>query len=192
MASKQRPRRSAPTRRGRSAPKSPPRPAPKPPPKKTKGQTAYQRRIANARAKGKTLQEARGHKPREHVERRERELREGITTYQRGATKRFAELQARRSDTDPGPAIAEFRQVVKDHGWQAFDDVRREVRRLSETRRLRPERRRGAARPDLGAAIERAAAQKSRNIARMEALSERYNIPIHLLFYHGRRRNADA
>jgi len=41
----------------------------------------YARRIERAKAQGKTRQQARGHKPKEHIERRERERREngGLT-----------------------------------------------------------------------------------------------------------------
>ena len=43
----------------------------------------YARRIANALKKGKTRQQARGHRPQEHIARREREIaEEGITKAQ--------------------------------------------------------------------------------------------------------------
>ena len=52
----------------------------------------YARRIANATAKGKTRQQARGHVAREHVRRKEREIeREGITSQQRAVIRRFVE-----------------------------------------------------------------------------------------------------
>ena len=191
MARKSRSRRSpakSQQRRGRGsssksvAKKTAPRP----------GETAYQRRIRLALAKGKTLQEARGHKTREHVPRRERELREGETTYQRGEIKRFAQRQAELAeDLDPDQAIEIYRRVFKREGWAAFVEIRDELNALSRIKRQRPERRRGRRGKgprDLSAALERATQQRNRNLARMRQLSRRYGIPMKYLHYHRKAR----
>lgn len=54
---------------------------------------AYQKRIARALLAGKTRQQARGHKAREHVERHERETKErGYTGSEESSIRRFYAL----------------------------------------------------------------------------------------------------
>lgn len=159
--------------------------APKRTPKKsapTAGQTAYQRRIARAMAQGKTLQEARGHKPKEHIARRQRELAEGETTYQRGALKKFAEKQARRSGRDPEDVLAELRNMKRRHGWDGFNRLRDTVNALHRNKRVRFQRWKagGIHRPlDL----QRAKEQRDRNVARMQALADELGLSFDTLFY---------
>lgn len=185
MARKQRSRRSSLPRRGRSVKSA----APKRAPQKsaaTAGQTAYQRRIARAMAQGKTLQEARGHKAKEHIPRRKRELEEGETTYQRGAIKKFATKQARRADRDVDTTVDQMRRWVRRRGWDAFVHVREEVARLARQKRLRPERLRGRRGRviDLSERIARAQEQRDRNIEKMEEIADEYGIDFDFLFYH--------
>lgn len=63
-------------------PKSRQRPSPRGPAPKPKRplSPAYERRIASAIKRGKSLQAARGHKPKEHIARRTRELKEAEVT----------------------------------------------------------------------------------------------------------------
>ena len=85
----------------------------------------YQRRLLRALRAGKSVQEARGHRPREHVGRRERELREkGITSSQQQAMKRY--VQERYQDWD------EWQEFFEGKGWTWFvrlRDLRRQLHR---------------------------------------------------------------
>jgi hypothetical protein len=59
---------------------------------------AYRRRLERNLAKGLTRQQARGHKEREHLIRKQREIREGkLTSSQKSSIKKFADKQARRT-----------------------------------------------------------------------------------------------
>lgn len=85
---------------------------------------SYKRRIAKALEKGKTLQAARGHKPREHVERKAREIEQlGLTRDQlrrvdEWATRRLFEIR----DTLTTPAeVVEWAQA---NGFDAFTQYR--------------------------------------------------------------------
>jgi hypothetical protein len=67
---------------------------------------AYRRRVERAEAAGKSRQAARGHKSREHVARKERELKQreylGLpTTSERAVIRKFAHQQAKRTGDDP-------------------------------------------------------------------------------------------
>lgn len=63
---------------------------------------AYRRRIENAMAKGKSRQQARGHKTKEHVERKEKEIsRYGLSSSEKGnITKFFNRLERTQKKGD--------------------------------------------------------------------------------------------
>lgn len=86
---------------------------------------AYQRRIERALAKGKTLQQARGHKAREHVERKEKERAKNFgLTYDE--ERRIRDWAIRRafeihdSHSDP----QEFVEYFQAHGYEGFKQYR--------------------------------------------------------------------
>ena len=67
---------------------------------------AYRRRVERAEAAGKSRQAARGHKAKEHVARKDRELKQrdalGVpTTAERASIRKFAREQAKRTGDDP-------------------------------------------------------------------------------------------
>lgn len=186
MARKARPRPGAAPRRGRAALKTPPQYKGS---KKWADLTPkYRARLLRGFAQGKTQQEARGHAKEEHVGRRERELREGETTYQRGAIKRFAQRQAQRSEQYGGTveeATAQFRRLVREHGWGAFAELREGLDRLARQKRYRY-RPKGKARKviDLAPRIAEANARKAANIRQMQEWQRLYGVSQKYLFYH--------
>ena len=85
----------------------------------------YQRRIAKALAAGKTRQAARGHKPKEHIERKEREVAEaGVSSSQlrsiREFLKRFNPLGFK--DIPDEETLVEF---VQENDYAAFQQYRK-------------------------------------------------------------------
>lgn len=104
-------------------------------------QTAYEKRIARflAAHPGATRQQARGHKPREHIERRERELAAGITTYQRSMVRRWALEQAERNPriSDPEEMVRRLQRWTTHHGYERFRQVRAFQQGLKQTKRQR-------------------------------------------------------
>lgn len=87
---------------------------------------AYAARLARGEAAGKSPQASRGHKPREHVERKAKEIaRGGLTTSQKQAVKRFAEKQAERRGKPWD--IAAFQDTVRRKGWDAFVELRTRI-----------------------------------------------------------------
>jgi hypothetical protein len=102
---------------------------------------AYRRRIERAEAAGKSRQEARGHKSKEHVARRERELRAALTTYERGQVKKFAEKQAKRMGAEPGEVAAKLRRWAEVHGYDRFRQYRQKVADLGKQKRQRTRKR---------------------------------------------------
>lgn len=85
----------------------------------------YERRIKNATAKGRTRQQARGHKEAEHIERREREIEErGIT----GAQEHTIENWYSRT-YNPGGSLGrkdleDVLELAKGEGYDAFKEWR--------------------------------------------------------------------
>jgi hypothetical protein len=156
---------------------------------------AYWRRLLAAKARGaKTTQEARGHRQqpgekREHIRRRERELAEGETTYQRGVLKRFGTQQAGLyEDGDIATEIALLHRLVREHGWDGFLEYKAELDAMARGRR--PWRRTGKNRKviNIGPQLERANAERGRNIARQRALSRKFGMPMKSLGYHRKAR----
>ena len=80
----------------------------------------YARRIARAEAKGKTRQQARGHKVREHVIRREREIaKRGLTNDQ----ERIIRVWSKKHKNHERP-IRELLAWTKENGYDAFKTYR--------------------------------------------------------------------
>ena len=142
-------------------------------------QSAYERRIAAYQAAhpGATRAEARGHAPKivagrvvkEHVSRRERERREDLTTYQRGAIRKWAAGQAKKSGADPdeiGDVMIE-RTIKK--GYPAFRAMADELRRMHRARNKQ------------GKVV--ILAGRANNIAIMEDLAEEWDIDFEWMFY---------
>jgi hypothetical protein len=149
-------------------------------------QSAYERRIAAYQAAhpGATRAEARGHAPKiiegrlvkEHVARRERERREDLTTYQRGAIRKWAAGQAARLERAGvnreraaeriGKAMIE--RTIK-RGYDAFKDMAAELRRMARQR------------SHQGKVL--ILADRANNIAIMEDLAEEWDIDLEWLFY---------
>lgn len=98
---------------------------------------AYRRRIERAEAKGQSRQAARGHKPREHVERKRREERRAadtgaLTSAQKQTIKRYLVAQARKSnemqDIDRDELWELYGGYVEERGWAWFLRLRSQMK----------------------------------------------------------------
>jgi hypothetical protein len=164
-------RRATPRPSGRGAPQA---------------QSAYERRIVAYQAAhpGATRAEARGHAPkiiegrevREHVSRKARESREDLTTYQRGAIRKWAAGQAARLEK-PGANREQAAKRIGDamiertikRDYEAFKSMAAELRRLHRQR------------SHQGKVL--ILAGRANNIAIMEELAEEWDIDVDWLFY---------
>lgn len=147
--------------------------------------SAYQRRVQRGLAAGKSLQEARGHRSAEHVERRERELRQGgLTTYQRGEVRRFARQQAKRMDADAADTEDALLAWVRSQrkGYERFRELRAEVASTAKQKRSRIRIR---VRKDGTAVVTGSFKGRAKRLDRMERLTKRWGLPDwRMLFYH--------
>jgi hypothetical protein len=86
---------------------------------------AYRRRVERAMAQGKTRQQARGHKPREHVIRKEKEqaraARGHLTSRQKEQIKKFAKEQHSRTGTNYQTFARELREYAERNGYKQLD-----------------------------------------------------------------------
>ena len=102
------------------------------PPRKTRQtkprdyKAEYARRIANALKKGKTRQADRGHKPKEHIERREREKREneGLTLDNIRSIRRWYERFNPRGVKE-SPSVDEVIEFAQQNGYNHFAEYRK-------------------------------------------------------------------
>ena len=102
---------------------------------------AYAKRIAAAEAKGKTRQEARGHKVREHVERRRREVESGQgTTYERRQTRELADRQAKKNKRPQEEVRAFFDRILRGRGYAAIKRIKASLAALKANRAKRVRR----------------------------------------------------
>ena len=86
----------------------------------------YARRIARALEKGKTRQQARGHKAHEHIERREREKsqNEGLTNDQvRSIRKWYSRFNP--NQRKPEPDIEDVIDFAREQGYPQFGEYRK-------------------------------------------------------------------
>lgn len=193
MARKTTPRRGAhnPPRRGRGLSDPRPRQAGNKP--WADLSEDYRKRLITAHAKGKDLTAARGHGPkagkREHVSRRERELAEGETTYQRSQLKLYAARVAASDEHFKADKVyRDLRKAVRDHGWEAFVELRDERNVLARGKQpYRHRAPRGKKRRrvvDLAAKISQGERERKQNNARMARLTKKYGLPKGYLNYH--------
>ena len=129
---------------------------------------AYRRRIERAEAAGKTRQQARGHKEKEHVARKERELLEAqtgkVSSSQKQAMRKFVLEQAKKSRDkadDPDEIWDDYKPYFIDKGWQWFLVLRTQQRAFAKQGR-------GA----VG------------SLAQMDAIAGRLDAEAWMLFYH--------
>lgn len=129
---------------------------------------AYRRRIERAEAAGKTRQQARGHKEKEHIARKERELREAttgkLTTYQKQQMRKYVLKQAEKSRStsdDLQEVWDDYKDFFFDKGYEWFLRLRTQHRALVK-------RGRGA----VG------------NMEQLEALAANLDSEAWMLYYH--------
>lgn len=98
----------------------------------------YARRAAKGEREGKSRQQARGHKPQEHIERRRREIeRAQGTTYERRQTRELADKQAKRNGRDQGDVRAFFDRILKGKGYEAIKRIKGNLAALKANRAKR-------------------------------------------------------
>jgi hypothetical protein len=146
----------------------------RPAPRAGHRESSYQRRIRlyKERHPGATTQEARGKKPREHVERARREKEKyQLTPYQRGKIAKDARVQAGRipGGGDAAEIAAGYVRLVQGQGWGAYQDLRAFI-----TAKHRESLHMGKVVTIRGAA---------QNRAEMETLAALYGIDISWLYY---------
>lgn len=94
---------------------------------------AYRRRMERAEAQGKTRQQARGHKAKEHVERKAREVSLGmLTSSQRQSVRQFARSQAKKAGQDPSEMADRMVSWATRQGYDRFTTLRGTQREMSE------------------------------------------------------------
>ena len=91
----------------------------------------YARRVAKGRERGLSRQQARGHRPAEHVERAEREREEhGISSSERASIARFAErIGARNKDAPDEDELADFAIANGYAAFVAYREMQTELHR---------------------------------------------------------------
>ena len=88
---------------------------------------AYRKRVERGEARGKTKQQARGHKAAEH---RTRKSRSELTTTQRERLKRFALKQSLRMGSDYDDVYSVMRRHAIAATWERFSHMIDEVNTL--------------------------------------------------------------
>jgi hypothetical protein len=113
-------------------------------PKAAPKKSAYERRIEKYLAShpGATRQQARGHKVKEHVERKEHEKAKygGLTKPQHDRVVEFAKQQSARAngrDADPTGTIDRFLRQTREQGYDAFTKFRHGIQREGAKKRQR-------------------------------------------------------
>jgi len=97
----------------------------KPKPRERDFKAEYAARLKRAMAKGKTRQQARGHKPREHIARREREIKEhGASFSQIKSIKSFL-ARFNPLGFKGVPTEEDLVDFIREEGYGAFQEYRR-------------------------------------------------------------------
>lgn len=116
---------------------------------------AYRRRVERAERAGKTRQQARGHRPREHVTRAQNKTRavKRPTPRQRKLTKRqlknihnFARSQSKRMDITTRELERELKEFVREEGYEDLDLIMKRQRALRDQYKNEVRRKRYATR----------------------------------------------
>lgn len=82
----------------------------------------YVRRIKNAAKKGKTRQQARGHKPKEHIARREREKQElaGLTRDQVKSIRTWYDAKFNKRSYEGVPSVEDVIDFARDRSFSEY------------------------------------------------------------------------
>ena len=135
----------------------------------------YRRRVEAAEAKGKTGAARRGHKPRENVERREKERTKlgGLDAYQRGKVQAFADKIAKRTGRSADAIGVKLKAWAGRVGYDRFNQFKAEIRSLEKAPRIRVRVRRR-----VGERIHRVEISGgSSNVGRMVDAFDEFDLP---------------
>jgi hypothetical protein len=99
---------------------------------------AYRARLERNLAKGKTRQQARGHKVKEHIEREKKEKQKtGFTSSQKQQIKKFSQKQAHRSNKSATQIEKTITDLVRNEYWK-FAAIQKVQLRLEQMKRRNP------------------------------------------------------
>jgi type III secretory pathway component EscV len=99
---------------------------------------AYRARLERNFAKGKTRQQARGHKVKEHVEREKKEKEKtGLTSSQKQQIKKFSQKQAHRSNKSAAQIEKTITDLVRNEYWK-FAAIQKVQLHLEQMKRRNP------------------------------------------------------
>lgn len=103
-------------------------------------QAEYARRLASAEARGKTRQQARGHRAGEHIERAEREREEfgGLTGAQVKAIHKWAAGRITRQPSNMALNPDDMVAYAAQHGFESYSKFRQDWERQRRNYKRRP------------------------------------------------------
>jgi hypothetical protein len=143
----------------------------------------YARRKASGIARGKSLQQARGHKQAEHIVRAEHERakRGGLTKAEEQRIANFAASQARAGKRRVGVERS-FLRIAREQGYDAFREVRDRLKAINKDKR--ETERREAGKTDQRS-FERRLRDAQRRQAEMIDLMEEYDLGEEWWWFYG-------